>query len=292
MSDERRYSKAELHAIFERAAERQVEARRAESASRGELTLAELQEIGAASGIDPAHVAAAAAELHRAPPDDVHTFLGAPTEVERSRILPGTVSDEAWAQMVAEVRRTFDKDGSIGQIGRMREWTASTRAAGNSGETSTRLTLEPIAGGGTRATLRKSVRETTKGSGIAAAINGAMGLLFFILFVFGVDPELWIPALMMGGIGLAFAAATRGWLNYWGPKQEETFDGVFDRLELIARDAGPEAAPTAASARNTAPEAEAVRGSSPALPERRLDLDRLSDEPEGTSASERRRTRS
>lgn len=289
MNDERRYSEAELHAIFERAAERQEEARRAEAASRGALTLAELQEIGAASGIDPAHVAAAAAELHRAPPDDVDTFLGAPTEVEVTRLLPGGVSDEAWAQMVAEVRRTFDEDGSIGQIGRMREWTASARPAGNNGETTMRLTLEPIAGGGTRATLRQSVREVTKGFGIAAAINGVIGVLFAVLLVFGATPELWIPAVILCGMAFAFAGVTRGWLGHWAPKQEEKFDGVLDRLELIARDASP-AGSHAATAADAG--ADVPRASSGADPERRLDLDRLPDELDGTRASERRRTRS
>src|SRR5690606_34000637 len=69
MPADRRYTEAELHAIFERAAKRQEEARRAEAASHGGLTLAELQEIGEASGIDPAHVAAAAAELSAPKPE-------------------------------------------------------------------------------------------------------------------------------------------------------------------------------------------------------------------------------
>jgi hypothetical protein len=276
MTDDRRYSEAELHAIFERAAKRQEEAQRAEAASRGALTLAELQEIGAASGIDPAHVAAAAAELSVPPRDDVHTFLGAPTEVERTRVIPSDVSDEEWARIVAEVRRTFDDDGSIGQIGQMREWTAVKRTSNNAG-TAMRLTLEPAEGGGTRATLRQSARETAKTIGIVTAVHGAMALLFLALG-FAADPELFVAAVLMGGVALALVGGVRGWLGYWGPKQEDRFDGVLDRIELIARTTEPE------------PErAAATPDASHAAP---LGLDTLPEEDERTGTPERRRTRS
>jgi len=276
MTTERRYSEAELHAIFERAAKRQEEAQRAEAASRGALTLAELQEIGAASGIDPAHIAAAAAEVDTVPPKDVHTFLGAPTEVERTRVVPYDVSDEEWARMVAEIRRTFDDDGSIGQIGQMREWTAVKRTSSNTG-TAMRLTLEPL-GGGTQVTLRQSARETTKGATIATAVSTAMAVFFFALG-FAADPELFIAAVLMGGMALAFAGITRAWLGYWGEKQEDRFDSLLDRLELIARTAEPETprAPEAASPDRTA---------------HQIDLDALPDAEEDTPPSERTRTRS
>ena len=278
MTTERRYSEVELHAIFERAAKRQEEAQRAEAASRGALTLAELQEIGAASGIDPAHVAAAAAELNTSPPKDVHTFLGAPTEVERRRVIPSHVSDDEWARMVAEIRRTFDDDGSIGQIGPMREWTAVKRTTNSTG-TAMRLTLEPAETGGTRLTLRKSVRETTRGFGIASIINGAMGAFFAILALAGTDPEIWIPAVMLIAMAFAFAGVTRAWLGYWGTKQEDTFDSLLDRLELIARTTEPETprAPETASPDRTA---------------HQIDLDALPDAEEDTPPSERTRTRS
>jgi hypothetical protein len=276
MNDERRYSEAELHAIFERTAKRQEEAHRAEMASRGQLTLAELQEIGAASGIDPAHVAAAAAELNTAPPKDVHTFLGAPTEIERTRFIPYDVSDDEWARIVAEVRRTFDDDGSIGQIGQMREWTAIRRTSNNTGSVM-RLTLEPTGDGSTRATLRQSVRETTKGAKIASAVMASMALLFTVLGFVAAEPEMWIAVAAVAVVGLAITGGARGWLGYWGARQEEKFDGVLDRVELIARDPA-EAAPAPAEA--------TIR------PEPRLDLDALPDEADGTSTSERRRTKS
>ena len=280
MNDERRYSEAELHAIFERAAKRQEEAQRAEAASRGALTLAELQEIGAASGIDPAHVAAAAAELNTMPPKDVHTFLGAPTEVERSRVMSSDVSDEEWARIVAEVRRTFDDDGSIGQIGQMREWTALKRTTNNTG-TAMRLTLEPTGDGGTRATLRQSARETARGATIAAAVTTAMTLCFALIGLLAAEPDMWIAVGMVAAVGLVLAGGTRAWLTYWGPRQGEKFDAVLDRIELIARTAEPEAARATETTTSTEDPTE-----------RRLDLDTLPDETEGTASSERRRTKS
>ncbi len=270
MTDERRYSEDELRAIFARAARRQDEADRAEAASTGQLTLAELQEIGAASGIDPAHVAAAAGELAAGPPEAVPTFLGAPTEVERTRLLPGPVSDEAWARMVAEVRRTFGADGSAGQIGPIREWTA---IEGRRRSVAMRLALEPT-GGGTRVMLRQSVRRTAKGLTTAAALYAAVALLFLALATAGVDPAFRIVGMVMAGLALAVAGGARGWLGYWGPRQEQRFDGVLDRLELIARDDTPAA------------EAQAVASTG------RLGLDALPDVDEPAGSASRRRTRS
>ncbi|MEP0548593.1 MAG: hypothetical protein ABJF88_16780 [Rhodothermales bacterium] len=286
MNDERRYSEAELRAIFERAAKRQEEASRAEAASHGHLTLRELQEIGGASGIDPAHIAAAAAELAvAAPAKPAHTFLGAPTEVERTRVFPGAVSDEVWARMVAEVRRTFDEDGSVGQIGQMREWTAVKRVTNNSGS-AMRLALEPLGDGRTRATLRQSVRETTRGFTIAAAIGAVMTVLFVALALIEAEPDVLIAAVMMGTMALGFSGGTWGWLKHWRPKQEEKFDAVLDRLELLARDQTPEPARAARPAEKEAP--------ATAQPdtERRLDLDALPDIEEEQAAPDRTRTRS
>ena len=276
MNDERRYSEAELRAIFERAAKRQEEASRAEAASREHLTLRELQEIGGASGIDPAHIAAAAAELAgMTPTKPAHTFLGTPTEVARTRVFPGPVSDEAWARMVAEVRRTFDDDGSIGQIGQMREWTAVKRVTNNSG-TTMRLALEPTEAGGTRATLRQSVRETTRGFALASALTAVMTVVFLVLLLVTAEPDLLVPIGMMSTMVFAFAGGTWGWLKYWRPRQEEKFDAVLDRLELIARAAATPARTTAASTAEAAP---------------RIDLDTLPDAEDDTAAPERTRTR-
>ena len=64
MSD-RRYTKDEIKAIFEEAANAQETARRTSQQDEG-LTLEELQAIGAESGITPEFIARAAARLGRA----------------------------------------------------------------------------------------------------------------------------------------------------------------------------------------------------------------------------------
>lgn len=275
MSDDRRYTEAELHAIFERAAKRQEEARRAEAASQGELTLAELQEIGAASGIDPAHVAVAAAELGAGPPRKAHAFLGAPMEVERSRVLPCAVTDDAWAQIVAEVRQALGADGSVGQLGRTREWTAVGR--GIRRDVTMRLAVEPVDGGRSRVTVRQSVHEQAQGLGVAAAINGAVGLVFLTLAVLGVDAAFWGVGALLTSFALAFAGITRGWLEYWVPKQKERFAALLDRIDRIARDEAPAAPPADAVA-------EPVGGG-------RIDLDALPDPAEDPAPTTRSRTR-
>lgn len=288
MSDKRRYSEAELRTIFERAAERQEEARRAEAASAGELTLAELQEIGAASGIDPDHVAAAAAELNRpAPP--AKQLLGTPVEVRRSRFIPGPVTDEAWEQMVAELRRIFDQPGMAGEVGRVREWTTQARRRHGS---AVHVALEPVEGGA-RVTIEQSMRGSALGLAIVSAVYAAVALLFGVLLATGVvDPSVaLLPALFAAFAVLMFGGSRIGFRLY-AKRQEGRFEHALDRLDLLARDAGTEEAGTTSTARNAAPEPEAAPDASAAPPERRLDLDRLPDEPEGTNAAERHRTRS
>src|SRR5690606_38603374 len=165
MSTERRYTEEEMRAVFARAAERQ---RRAEETGQAAgLSLAEMQEVAAAAGIDPTHVAAAVAEMAAAP-EPRRTLLGAPVEVTRVRHLPAPVSDEAWARIVGELRRAFNDDGIAGQLGRIREWSAVGRA--HRRDVTTRLALEPD-GDGARATLRRSTRDVALGLSIAGGVQ-------------------------------------------------------------------------------------------------------------------------
>lgn len=267
----RRFTEEEAQKIFARVAERQ----RAGLGADAGLSLAELTEAARAAGLDPSLVAAAAAELDAAP--DERTLFGAPVEVARSRVVPGPLGDDAWGRMVAAARREFGDTGMAGQVGRLREWTVISGGPKNG--VVTRLTAEPTAEG-TRLTLTKSVREVVKGLTIATVILGSMAVLFSVLFVAGVDPELWVPALFMAVLGVGFGTASQVGTRVWHRQAAGRFETVLDRMELIARDVpAHEAAP-----------ADAERP--PAAPV--LDLDALADDVEDAEdrAESRRRTRS
>lgn len=276
MSDERRYSEAELHAIFERAAKRQEEARRAEAASQGELTLAELQEIGAASGIDPAHVAAAAAELARGKQAGVSGRReGWPRQVLAERWLPGPVSDEAWEAMVEALRRDLRKPGVAGQVGRTREWTTMS-SGGRHPDVPISVTLRPE-GDRTRLAIMQSWEEYTRAPLIAGAVLSFMTLLLGGVFAFTEPAALLMPVFFAALAVLIFGAGPPA-ARAMARRQEAKFERILDRIDLIARDGAPAAPPANAVA-------EPVRGG-------RLDLDALPDPAEDPAPPARSRTRS
>lgn len=263
----RRYSEEEAQRIFALVAERQ----RSASGTDG-LSLSELEEAARVAGLDPSLVAVAAAELDAVPHAE-KTLGGAPVEVVRSRVVDGEVSDDAWAEMVSAARREFGQPGMAGQIGRLREWTVLS--GGTQNGTVTRLTVEPTADG-TRVTLSRSIREAVKGLAIATTIQWAMALMFGLLAAFGVEAEMWIPALILASIGTLMGAGTLVGTRLWRAREADRFEALLDRFELVTRDVEPVAA---------APAAEALTG-------RRIDPTLLDAETAASAAgSARERTR-
>jgi hypothetical protein len=128
-SNNRRYTEQEIQAIFRRATERQ-EATGSADPHRG-LTLDELKAIGAESGIDPAHVEAAAVDIeHGAIETDalspLERFYGLSAAIRVKRVLPGTMDDATWNNSVDVLRSTFNTRGQDETIGPIREWSAFT----------------------------------------------------------------------------------------------------------------------------------------------------------------------
>jgi len=273
----RRFTEEEARRIFARVAERQ----RAGFGSDAGLSLAELTEAARAAGLDSSLVAAAAAELDAVPEERVR--FGAPVEVSRSRVVPDVLSDDTWGQIVAAARREFGDAGMAGQIGRLREWTIIS--GGTKNGIVTRLTAEPTADG-TRLTLTKSIQEAIKGLTIATAVQSVLAVLFFVMFLAGVDPELWIPALLLAVIGVGFGVGSQVGSRIWHRQSAGRFEAVLDRMELIARSAS-------ALPEESAPDAVADAGRLPTSPDLDLDAFAAEDDAEeiGGRAESRRRAR-
>ena len=234
-----RFTEDEARQVFARAAERQ---RAAEPAAEG-LSLAELQEVGQAAGLDPAHVAAAVAEVRGgagsvAPPA---TFLGVDVEPRASRVLPGPVTDEVWEQMVARLRRTFGSKGTPTDVGRVREWTNGPRS-------NLLVTVEPT-DAGARVTMRTSKASAAAQYRVLFGLFAAMAVLFSVL---GVAMGDWAEAGYAVFVGAFVVAAVaipllgRQSQARWARRRRGQFDGLLDQFELLARDAAPpETAPVA-----------------------------------------------
>jgi hypothetical protein len=275
MTDDRRYSEAELHAIFERAAKRQEEAQRAEAASQAGLTLGELQRIGQASGIAPEHVAEAAAELAARSTHAPDTILGMPPEIRRTRTLAAPVTDEAWERMVAELRQTFGQAGVAGKVGRVREWATTTEEA----KMPIRVSVVPGEAGTQVSVEQGIVRKRKEAREIVIAIPVLVVALFVFVLLGDLPPHyLWLLPGVVGISGGALAGGNWFWLHRHVNRQERTFDALLDRIELIAR--------------TTEPEPERAAATPDVSRHDPLGLDTLPEEDERTGTPERRRTRS
>src|SRR5688572_18658164 len=121
----RRYDEEETRRIFDAASRvRGLPDSSSELSSSG-FTLAELEQIGAEAGLDPADIAEAARALDARASVSVTTrrMAGLPIGVSRAVDLPSAFGDSDWNRLVADLRETFDARGRIRVDGAFREWS-------------------------------------------------------------------------------------------------------------------------------------------------------------------------
>ena len=235
----RTFSENEARAVFARAAREQQAASDAGASDDG-LTLDELQEIGRASGLDPAFVAAAAAGLRAAPAREAPTLLGMPTELKRTRVLPSPLSDAAWEQTVEALRAQFGGPGVTSQIGRVREWTSPPRSGVSSGYT-IHVSVRPRADGQSEVTaehqgLKQNIHGLVAASGTFAAVAVLMlGLMIALPF----NPGVVAMAVIFGSFGLLFGIGGVLGMRAHARRLDARFEAALDRIERIARTEAP-----------------------------------------------------
>ncbi len=244
---ERRYGDDEVRRIFELAADRQEQARSAASRGGGEggdgLTLAELQEIGAAAGIDPDHVVAAAeglaagGALARRPVTRGEVARAAPSGqplLLESRSVP-RIDDAIRERLVDVLRREYRVAGISGQVGRVREWARDADT-----KKSTPPTVRVIPGDD------RDVLEVSEGTeqlflvpkilGGVFAGNAALIGLLMLLGTSSSGPPVALPlafallGALIFGVGMAIARVAAG-------RRADRLSAVADRLALIAAEA-------------------------------------------------------
>ena len=228
--DDPHFTTEAARAIFRRAAEHQEMARAALQADADGLSLADLQSIGAEAGIDPAYIAAAAAELQtdEADEDVPWWYAGSPT-IEAEAVVPGTITDgPVWAAMVRELRDAFADDGTATQLDTTLEWST------NKNGRSIRVTATPEAYG-TRIRIGQSTKDSAQVIAILTGTFLSASLLLGSLFAMGsFDSDvLMLPVIFAAAALLCFGVGTPLYRSHLR-RQQQTFDGVMDRLELIA----------------------------------------------------------
>ena len=199
------YSEQEVSQILERGVERQ--ARSAQTSPIAGLTLDELEKVAAEVGIDAAHLRAAAAEVDAAGGVSQRRTRSA-SHIFVERWVAGTLTDEAWDDIVAELQNRFGKSGiasmlpasgtagTVQQVGRNREWV-HTDGLG----VETRVLAS---GRGDRVRLRLSQRvgiatPTTDGSIIGIGLGWIPGVLIAALAIGkgNLNAPLAIPIILL-----------------------------------------------------------------------------------------------
>ena len=269
------FTEEEARRIFARAAEHQ----HAIDDAPPSLSLTELQDIGQAAGLSPESIAKAIAEVRSGPPDpEAAAFWGAPTTVQNTRVLPGPLTDEAWEDMVSQLRRTFQTQGIAASVGSTREWTATNKAGALS---NLHVVATPTAEGA-RVTLSTSRAEEAKQLrqvGIGFPIG--MVALFTLVGIADkggawTDPAYWVFMTVLASLLAVIPVIGRTVYGRWSSRRQREFDALLDQFELVIRTA--EATPLARS--TDAP--EPLLGNA---------LDGLTDTPDASSDATRPRTR-
>jgi hypothetical protein len=153
--EKRRFSRSEVEQIVRRAAELQ------ETSHDGRIergaSLAEIEQLAARVGLDPAHVRAATMQLYQpAVPGFAQRLLGAPTRPRLRRVIARALSDEQIESLLPVIQTELGTIGSVAMVGHTLNWTqgaAQLRRAvtisSSGGETTilVELNLAQLAGG-------------------------------------------------------------------------------------------------------------------------------------------------
>lgn len=232
-----RFTEQETAAIIARAARSQ---HAVAPVSESGLSLAELQEIGRAAGLSPTHVAAAAAALRaEQAPGGAGERFGLPREIRALRVIPVPVSDATWERMVATLRQHFGTAGHAGQVGRLREWTATTRSSSTERREELHVVLAPHELGAMLTLTQQKADARGVEYLTAGGTLGGTGLLFAAMPLVTALPAAM--ALLGGGLatlGVAFGVGGVASARAWARRRREGFEALLDRLELIARATG------------------------------------------------------
>ena len=115
----RQFSDREVALILKTAAELQ---QRDAPTARG-LSLAELEQVAADVGMDPALIRRAVQELEvRGGASRHNRFLGGPTEIVVERVASGEVDSASFEDLLAELRAVSGELGTESTVGRLFGW--------------------------------------------------------------------------------------------------------------------------------------------------------------------------
>src|SRR5215472_15415969 len=170
-----RFSEEEVQQLLRRAAELQKRDSRVPTDVRA-LSLAELEQIAADSGLDVQQIHRAILELEGRRRRAGSVLLGAPARVHLERVVgresPKSPSG-AFEPLVSELNRALGTAGRVSALGETLTWSAPNTSSGP-----VDVTISPIEEGGTRIDLNASfggLLGATFG-GIGGGLGGGLGI--------------------------------------------------------------------------------------------------------------------
>lgn len=215
---ERRYGDEEVALILRRAAVDSPDHRTGEGIDG--LTLAQLKEIGAEAGIDPARVERAARSVvadGRARPitGDV---LGMPTTVQLERVVPVELDARRLPELLDVIRAEFARQGVVEEVLGGFEWRARSAMGGRY------VSIRPE-DGGTRIRVLGNYRDGMLVACLGVGPIATMGAGALAVALGAATPFLFVPAALAGG-GLA---AFGPW-KYAFRREDRTLHRVLETL--------------------------------------------------------------
>ncbi|MEO8334954.1 MAG: hypothetical protein ABI664_08280 [bacterium] len=243
-SPSRRYNEKEVALIIKQASELQ-EAEAPGDSSAG-MSLVELEQIARETGLDPALIRRAAADIDTRVTDRTPSrFLGAPSTLRLERTIDGEISPDEYESLVLEIQRTIGGMGSASTLGRSLQWTSAGTGRRRLSGRMVQVTVTPKNG---RTTIRIEEPVSQVARAIFAASMGGIGMGMMPLVSVGagyVGTTIAGPAGAVGAAiagGAAFLGATylfaRTVFNRIVSSRGETLQTLMSRLaEHVATNA-------------------------------------------------------
>lgn len=224
------YGDEEIGRILKRATELQ---HREPARSTAGVTLAELEEIAAEAGIDPAHLRRAAMELETRPDDPTlwSRLAGDELDLVREITLSGELDQAGFERLVAAIQAASREHGQASLLGRTLTWRAESSSK-------TRATQIVASSRDGETTIRIEENLTQMASGLFGGVTVGAGVGV------GVGVGLPIGLKVLGSVLFATAAplasaalgymASRALYRTIAGQRRRAIDGLFD---LMVREA-------------------------------------------------------
>ncbi|MDB4891484.1 MAG: hypothetical protein JWL61_3339 [Gemmatimonadetes bacterium] len=170
-SSSRRYNEKEVALIIKQASELQESSPGDSSAG---MSLVELEQIARETGLDPALIRRAAADIDTRVTDKTPSrFLGAPSTLRLERTIDGEISPDEYEPIVLEIQRIVGAMGAASTLGRSLQWTATSSGRRRISGRMVQVTITPKNG---RTTIRIEEPVSQVATGLFLGSMGGIGM--------------------------------------------------------------------------------------------------------------------